>query len=150
MIIYLLHPTPSESRKLRLMFCLGASIVPRIDVLLGIASIVCLLMICTPPCLGTCTGCVSVLHIKAAQETHVHVGVSSDDVGVHRGHVLCGNANSRRSLNKSWHDACTHTSLECQIVGEWGAWRSASTRTDDRGASASLPARSHLAERFQL
>jgi hypothetical protein len=95
MIIYLLRPTPSEGRKLRLVLHLGASIVPRVDVLWGIALIVCLLMICTPPHLGTCTGCVSVLHIETALETHVHVGVSFDNVGVHRGRVSCGHADSR-------------------------------------------------------
>ena len=84
MIIYLLGPTPSEvRRKLRLVLRLSTRIVPRIDVLLGIAPIVCLLMICTPPRLGICLGCVAVLHIKTAWETHVHVAVSFDDIGVH-------------------------------------------------------------------
>ena len=140
MIIYLLRPTPSESRKLRLVLRLGASIVPRIDVLLGIASIVCLLMICTPPRLGTCTGCVSVLHIETARETHVHVGVSFDDVGVHRGRVSCGHADSRCSRDKSWHDACTHSSLARRIVGEWGAWSSASPLNDYAGGPSAPPA----------
>ena len=137
MIIYLLRPTPSEGWKLRLVLRLGASIVPRVDVLLGIALIICLLMICMPPRLGTCMGCVSVLHIETARETHVHVGVSFDDVGVHRGRVSCGHADSRCSRDKSWHDACTHSALARRIVGKWGAWSSASTWTDDRGASAS-------------
>ena len=66
MIIYLLRPTLSDGQKLHLVLCLGASIVPRIDVLLGITWIVCLLMVCMPPRLGTCTGCVAVLHIEAA------------------------------------------------------------------------------------
>ncbi len=88
MIIYLLRPTPSEGRKLRLVLRLGASIVPRVNVLLGIAPIICLLVICTPPRLGTCSGCVSVLHIETAREAHVHVAVSYDDVGVHWCHVL--------------------------------------------------------------
>jgi hypothetical protein len=136
MIIYLLRPTPSEGQKLRLVLRLGASIVPRVDVLLGIASIVCLLMICTPPRLGTCTGCVSVLHIETARETHVHDDLSFDDVGVHRGRVSCGHADSRRSRDKSWNDACTHPSLARRIVGEWGAWSSASTWIDDRGSFA--------------
>jgi hypothetical protein len=51
--------------------------------------------------------------------------------------VSCGHADSRCSRDKSWHDARTHSSLAHQIVGEWGAWSSASTWTDDRGASAS-------------
>ncbi len=54
MIIYRLCPTPSEVRELRLVLRLSTQIVPRIDVLLGIAPIVCLWMICTPPRLGTC------------------------------------------------------------------------------------------------
>ena len=137
MIIDLLRPTPSESWKLCLMFRLGARIVPCIDVLLGIALIVCLLMIRMPPCLGTCTGCVAVLHIETARETHVHVGVSFDGVGVHRGRVSCGHADSRCSWDKSWHDARTHSSLARRIVGEWGAWSLASTWTDDRCTSAS-------------
>ena len=140
MIIYLLCPTPSEGWKLRLVLCLGASIVPRVDVLLGIASIICLLMICTPPRLGTCTGCVSVLHIETARETHVHVGVSFDDVGVHRGRVSCGHADSRCSRDKSWHDARTHSSLVRRIVGEWGAWSSASTLNDYAGGPSATPA----------
>ena len=141
MIIYLLRPTPSEGRKLRLALRLGASIVPRVDVLLGIAPIVCLLMICTPPHLGTCSGCVSVLHIETARETHVHVAVSFDDVGVHWCRVPCSRAYSRHSRDKNWHDAPTHSSLARQIVGEWGAWSLASTWNDDRGP--------HLVERFQ-
>ena len=140
MIIDLLRPTPSESRKLRLVLCLGASIIPRIDVLLGIASIVCLLMICTSPRLGTCAGCVSVLHIETARETHIHVCVSFDDVGVHRGRVSCGRADSRRSWDKNWHDARTHSSLARRIVGEWGAWCSASTLNDDARGPSATPA----------
>ncbi len=127
MIIYLLRPTPSEGQKLRLVFRLGASIVPRVDVLLGIAPIVCLLVICTPPRLGICLGCVSVLHIETAQETHVHVAVSFDDVGVHWCRVPCSRADSRHSRDITWHNARTHSSLERRIVGEWGAWSSAST-----------------------
>ena len=136
MIIYLLRPTPSEGRKLRLVLRLGASIVPHIDVLLGITSIVCLLMVCTPPRLRTCTGCVAVLRIEAARETHVYVAVSFDDVGVHWGRVLCSRADSRDSRDKSWHDARTHSTLACQIVGEWSAWCSAFTWNDNRGPSA--------------
>jgi hypothetical protein len=136
MIIYLLHPTSSEvRRKLCLVLCLSTPIVPRIDVLLGIAPIVCLLMICTPSRLGTCSGCVAVLHIETARETHVHVAVSFDDVGVHWGRVSCRRVNPRHSRNNSWHDACTHPTLARQIVGEWGAWCSASTWNDNRGPS---------------
>ncbi len=136
MIIYLLRPTPSESWKLCLVLRLGASIVPRFNVLLGIAPIVCLLVICMPPRLGTCSGCVSVFDIKTARETHVQVAVSFDDVGVHRGRVSCSSrANSRCPGDKCWYDACTHSSLARRIVGEWGAWSSASSRTDDRGPS---------------
>jgi len=109
---------------------------PRIDVLLGIALIICLLMICTPPHLGTCLGCVAVLHIETARETHVHVALSFDDVRVHWGHVSCSPADSRHSRDKSWHDACTHPTLARRIVGEWGAWCSASTWNNDRGPSA--------------
>jgi len=128
MIIYLLRPTPSEvRRKLRLVLRLSTHIVPRIDVLMGIARIVCLLMICTPPRLGTCSGFVAVLHIKTARETHVHVAVSFDDVGVHWGRVWCSRVDPRHSRDKSWHDAHTHPTLARQIVGEWGAWCSAST-----------------------
>ncbi len=136
MIIYLLRPTPSEGRKLHLVFCLGVSIVPHVDVLLGIAPIVCLLVICMPPCLGTCSGCVFVLHIKTARETHVYVDVSFDDVGVHWCRVPCSPADSRHSRDKTWHDARTHSSLARRIVGEWGARGSASTWNDDRGPSA--------------
>jgi len=136
MIIYLLRPTPSDGRKLHLVLRLGASIVLRIDVLLGIAPIICHLMICTPPRLGTCSGCVAVLHIEAARETHVHVAVSFDDVGLHWGRVSCSHAGSRNSRDKSWHDACSHPTLACRIVCKWGAWCSASTWNDDRGPSA--------------
>ena len=136
MITYLLRPTPSEGQKLHLVLRLGASIVPHINVLLGITSIVCILMVCTPPRLGTCMGCVAVLHIEAAQETHIHVAVSFDNVGVHWGRVSCSHANSRDSRDKSWHDACTHTTLACRIVGKWSVWCSASTWNDARGPSA--------------
>ena len=132
MIIYLLRPTLSEGRKLHLVLHLGASIVPHIDVLLGITSIICLLMVCMPPRLGTCMGCVAVLHIKAAQETHVHVAVSFDDVGVHWGRVSCSRADFRDSRDKIWHDAHTHTTLMHRIVGEWSAWCSAYTWNDAR------------------
>ena len=118
MIIYLLRPTPSEGRKMRLVLCLGASIVPRIDVLLGVTSIICLLMVCTPTSLGTCTGCVAVLHIEATQKTQVHVAVSFDNVGVHWGHVSCSHADSRNSKEKSWHDARSYPTLARQIVCE--------------------------------
>ena len=140
MIIYLLRPTPSEGWKLRLVLRLGASIVPRVDVLLGIASIICLLMICTPPRLGTCTGCVSVLHIETARETHVHVCVSFDDVGVHGGRVSCSRADSHRSRDKRWNNARTNPSLARRIVGEWGAWGSASTLNDDARGPSATPA----------
>ncbi len=80
MTIYLLCPTPSEVRKLRLVLCLSASIVPRVDVLLGIAPIVCFLMIGTSPRLGTRHGHVTIFHIESTQETHVHVAVSFEDV----------------------------------------------------------------------
>ena len=80
MTIYLFCPTPSEVRKLCLVLCLSASIVPRVDVLLGIALIVCFLMIGTSLRLGTRPGCVAVFHIEFTQETHVHVAVSFDDV----------------------------------------------------------------------
>ena len=136
MIIYLLCPTPSESWKLRLMLRLGASIVPCVNVLLGIAPIVCLLMICSLPRLGTCSGCVAVLHIETARETHVHVAVSFDNVGVHWGRVSCSRTDSLHSRDKSWHDACTHPTLVHRIVGEWGAWCLAFTWNDDRGPSA--------------
>jgi hypothetical protein len=118
------------------VLCLGASIVPHVDVLLGIAPILCLLVICTPPRLGTCSGCVSVLHIETTRETHVRVVVSFDDVGVHWCHVPCSRADSWHSRDKNWRDACTYSSLARQIVGEWGAWSSASTWNDDRGPSA--------------
>jgi hypothetical protein len=136
MIIYRLCPTPPEVRELRLVLRLSTQIVPRIDVLLGIAPIVCLLMICTPPRLGTCSGCVAVLHIETAQETHVHVAVSFGDVGVHWGRVSCSRTDSRHSRDKSWHDACTLPNLAHRIVGKWGAWCLASTWNDDRGPSA--------------
>jgi len=138
MIIYRLRPTPSEVRKLCFVLRLSTRIVPRIDVLLGIAPIVCLLMICTLPRLGTCLGCVAVLHIETTRETPVHVAVSFGDVGVHWGRVSCSRANSRHSRDKSWHDARTHPTLARQIVGEWGVWCSASTWNDDRGSSAML------------
>jgi hypothetical protein len=48
MIYLLLHPTPSKGRKNQLMLALGASIVPSIDVLLGIAAVGRLLMVGTP------------------------------------------------------------------------------------------------------
>ena len=111
MIIYRLHPTLSEVWKLCFVLHLSTRIVPHIKVLLGIAPIVCLLMICTPPRLGTCLGCVAILHIETAQETHVHVAVSFDDVGVHWGRVSCSRANSLHSRDKSWHDARTHPTL---------------------------------------
>ncbi len=156
MIIYLLCPTPSEGWKLRLVLRLCASIVSRVNVLLGIAPIVCLLMIDPPPRLGTCTGCVAVLHIETAQETHIHVAVSFDDVGVHWCRVSCSRANSRRSRDKSWHDACTRSTMACRIVCEWGAYCSASTWNNARGPSrhahvraVCLPARFRLVERFQ-
>jgi len=79
---------------------------------------------------------VAVLHIEAARETHVHVAVSFDDVGVHWGRVSCSRANSRNSWDKSWHNARTHPTLACRIFCEWGAWCLASTWNDDRGPSA--------------
>ena len=136
MIIYLLCPTPSEGRKLSLVLRLCARIVPRVNVLLGIAPIICLLMIDPPLRLGTCTGCVAVLHIETARETHIHVAVSFDDVGVHWCRVLCSRADTRRSRDKSWHDACTRSTMACRIVCEWGVYCSASTWNNARGPPA--------------
>jgi hypothetical protein len=93
-------------------------------------------MVCMPPHLGTCTGCVVVLHIETTRETHIHVAVSFDDVGVLWGRVLCSHADSRDSRDKSWHDDRTHSTLAHRIVGEWSAWCSASTWNDARGPSA--------------
>ena len=67
MTIYLLCPTPSEVRKLRLVLRLSASIVPHVDVLLGIAPIVCFLMIGTSP-LGTHPGRVAIFYIESTQK----------------------------------------------------------------------------------
>ena len=80
MTLYLLCPTPSEVRKLRLVLCLSASITPRVDVLLGIALIVCFLMIGTSLCLGTRPGRVAIFHIESTRETHIHVSVFFDDL----------------------------------------------------------------------
>ena len=130
MTIYLLRPTPSEVWKLRLVLCLSASIIPRVDVLLGIAPIVCFLMIGMSPCLGTC---VAILHIEFTRETHIHVAVSLYDVGIHRGHILCSRNASLYSRDKGWHNAPARPTLAHCIVGKWGAWCAASTWDNYRG-----------------
>ena len=76
--------------------------------------------------------------LHAWGHVHIHVAVSFDNVGVHWGRVLCSRTNSRDSRDKSWHDACTHSTMACRIVGEWSAWCSASTWNDARGPSAML------------
>ena len=134
MTIYLLCPTPSEVRKLCLVLRLSVSIVPRIDVLLGIAPIVCFLMIGTSPCLGTQPGHVAIFYIESTRETHVHVAVSFDDVGIHRGQVSCSRDASWYSHYKGWYNAPAHPTLACCVVVKCGAWCAASTGDDYRGA----------------
>jgi hypothetical protein len=75
MKIYLLCPTPSEVRKLHLVLCLGASIAPRIDLLLCIAAVVCLLMVGMPPIVGAHPQGVPILNIKSTGEAYVHFAV---------------------------------------------------------------------------
>ena len=133
MTIYLLRPTPSEVWKLRLVLCLSASIIPRVDVLLGIAPIVCFLMIGMSPCLGTC---VAILHIEFTRETHIHVAVSFDDVEVHRDRITCRRDASRCSRYKGWHNAPAHPTLARRAVGKWGVWCAVSAGDDCRGASS--------------
>ena len=134
MTIYLLCPTLSEVRKLWLVLRLSASILPRVNVLLGIAPIVCFLMNGTSSRLGTRPGHVTIFHIESTRETHVHVAVTFDDVGIHRSHISCSRDASRYSRYKGWHNAPTHPTLACCIVGKWGAWCTASTGDDYRGA----------------
>ena len=134
MTIYPLCPTPSEVRKLRLVLHLSASIIPRVDVLLGIALIVCFLMVGTSPRLGTRSGRVTIFHIKSTRETHVHVAVSFDGVGIHRGCILCSRDASRYSRYKGWHNAPAHPTLMRCVVSKWGAWCAASTEDDYRVA----------------
>ena len=131
MTIYLLCPTPSEVRKLQLVLCLSASVVPRVNVLLGIAPIICFLMIGTLPCLGTCPRRVPIFHIESTREAHVHVAVSFDDVGIHRGPIPCSCDASRYYR---WHNAPAHPTLASCVVGKWGAWCVASTGDNFRGA----------------
>jgi hypothetical protein len=133
MTIYLLRPTLSEVWKLRLVLHLSASIVPCVDVLLGIAPIVCFLMFGTSPCLGTRPGCVAIFHIESTRETHVHVAVSLDNVGIHRGRVSCSRDASLYSWYKGWHNAPAYLTLAHCIVGKWSAWCAAFTWDDYRG-----------------
>ena len=137
MTIYRLCPTLSEVRKLRLVLCLSARIVPHVDVLLGIAPIVCFLMIGTSTRLGTRPGRVTIFHIESTQETHVHVVVSFEDVGIHRGRISCSCDASRYYR---WHYAPANPTLVCCVVSNWGAWCSVSTRDNFRGTySTSTP-----------
>ncbi len=80
MKIYLLRPTPSEVRKLRLVLCLGASIVSCINVMLCIAVVVHVLMVGMPPCGGARPQGLPILNIKSTQEAYVHVVVSLHNV----------------------------------------------------------------------
>jgi hypothetical protein len=84
---YLPHLTPSEVGKLCLILCLGANIVPRIDVMLCISVVVHLLMAGTPPCRGACPQGVPILNIKSAQKTYIHVAVSFSNVRIGWGKV---------------------------------------------------------------
>jgi hypothetical protein len=74
MKIYLLRPTPSKVRKLHLVLCLGANIIPRINVMLCIAAVV-HLMVGTPLCGEARPQGVAVLNIKSSQEAYIHVVV---------------------------------------------------------------------------
>ena len=66
MKIYLLRPTPSEVGKLRFVLCLGACIIPGVDVRLGIVAIVRFLVVCAPPGGGARARGVSILNVKPA------------------------------------------------------------------------------------
>ena len=97
-------------------------------------------MIGMSPRLGTCPGRVAIFHIESTQETHIHFAVSLDDVGIHRGCVLCSRDASRYSRYKGWHNAPVHPILACCVVGKWGAWCAASSEDNYRGAySRPLP-----------
>ncbi len=136
MTIYLLCPTPSEVRKLQLVLCLSASVIPRVDVFLGIVLIVRFLIIGTLPRLGTRPGRVAIFHIKFTRETRIHVAVSFVDVGIHRGRITCSRDASRCSGYKGWHNAPAHPTLAHCVVGKWGAWYAVSTGDNCRGASS--------------
>ena len=118
------------------MLRLSASVVPHVDVLLGIVPIVRFLMIGTAPRLGTRPGCVAIFHIKSTRETHIHVAVSFDDVEVHRGCITCSRDASRCSRYKGWHNAPAHPTLAHRVVGKWGAWCAVSPGDDCGGASS--------------
>ncbi len=111
MKIYLLCPTLTEVGKLRLVLCLGASIIPRIDVKLCIAAVMHLLMFDTPPCGGACPQGVPILNIESTQEAYIHIVVSFDDVRVGWGSVPCGHKNSTRSRYQGWYKS----TLPCPV-----------------------------------
>jgi hypothetical protein len=121
MTIYLLRPTPSEVWKLCLVLRLGACIVPSIDVLLGVAAVVRFLVVGATPVVRACVGSVSVLHIKSAGETRIHVVIPFHDVGKHWRGVPGWCPAWCHHRDKSW-DAATATTRASGIVRERCAW----------------------------
>ncbi len=69
------------------MLALGASIVPSIDVLLGIAAVTRLLMVGTPLLVAARLQDVPVFDVQTMGEAIIHIVVALDDVGVCRGGV---------------------------------------------------------------
>jgi hypothetical protein len=124
---YLLRPTPSEVRKLRLVRCLGACIVPRIDVMLCIAAVVCLLMVGTPPCRGGTSLSCAYLNIKSTQEAYFHVVISLYGIQVGWGSVPCGRETSTCSRFQGWYKSTPTSSSASCIVGKWCAGVTAAT-----------------------
>ncbi len=71
----MLRPTPSKVRKLRLVLCLCAGVVPRVVILLGVVAPIRFLVVCTTPIVGASARSMSIFHIESAGEASVHVVV---------------------------------------------------------------------------
>ncbi len=69
------------------MLALGVSIVPSIDVLLGIALVGCLMMVGMPLSIAARLRGVPVFDVKTMREAIIHIVVALDDVGVRWGGV---------------------------------------------------------------
>ena len=120
---YLLCPTLSTCRKLTLLYCLHARIVPCCNILIGIVTIKTLLVVDTPPCCRACFGRMSILHIKTTRKTYISTGKFLDDVGVHRSSIAL---------------IVGHEQRKWRSIARWSATAASTTSPATNGRQATL------------
>ena len=112
---FILHPTPSETRELRLMPSLSARFPSRVDVCLCIIPIESFLMVWFAPPTWASDRCVSVFNVEPARVTYVPVCKCLCDVRVHW-RLCCWLANYSCSAWCNWDPPVATSTLTLRLV----------------------------------